>query len=59
MSESPCYSSNFSIVKHQCICILFFRENYLFDCDCTLCQSEADQPDETSDEFSDEEMEDE
>ena len=34
-------------IKH---CLVFFRDNYLFQCGCVKCLSEADQPDVTSEE---------
>ena len=35
---------------------IYFRENYLFLCQCNRCISEASEPDETSEEESEDEM---
>ena len=33
-----------------CMICLYFRENYLFSCQCSRCLSQADDPDITSEE---------
>jgi len=48
---SLCYWINFIIGK--CFCC---RENYLFLCQCNRCVTEASEPDETSEEESEDEM---
>lgn len=40
-------------IKQKSLC---YRENYLFTCDCSKCLSEADEPDVTSDEEDEKEM---
>jgi len=42
------------LVSPYICCLLVFRENYLFMCQCPKCQLEADDPDVTSEEGEDE-----
>jgi hypothetical protein len=50
-TSSVCRISSFSDFKS-----ISFRENYLFLCQCKRCLSEASEPDETSEEESEDEM---
>lgn len=51
-TEVPLHFPTFCIKQKS----IYYRENYLFTCDCPKCLCEADEPDVTSDEEEEEEM---